>query len=228
MPKSEFDSHIEQYEANHTKNILITGESPSFFTKYKINDVAEICKSDKPQKILDFGAGLGSSLPYWREEFPQSQIICMDVSFLSLLTAKKKYTDTASYCLFDGQKIPVADNTFDIIFASCVFHHIDEELHVNVLRELRRILRNGGTFILFEHNPFNPLTRHAVNTCPFDANAVLITARQMRKRMREVGYVNISLAYRIFFPRALRALRKFEKQLTLIPLGAQYRLYSRK
>ena len=42
--------------------------------------------------------------------------------------------------------------------------------------ELKRVLRAGGACVIFEHNPLNPLTVQAVNTCPFDENAVLIKA----------------------------------------------------
>jgi hypothetical protein len=53
-----------------------------------------------------------------------------------------------------------------------------------------------GAGIVFEHNPLNPLTRHAASTCPFDANAVLIGARTMHARLRAAGFGRISLAYR--------------------------------
>lgn len=80
---------------------------------------------------------------------------------------------------------------------------------------------------MFEHNPFNPLTRHAVNTCPFDANARLISARQMRRRFHDAGFDVASIRYRIFFPGCLRRLRPLERLLTWCPLGAQYAVVGR-
>lgn len=61
--------------------------------------------------------------------------------------------------------------------------------------------------LLFEHNPWNPLTRHAVANCPFDENAVLISAPEMRKRLRTAGFRNVRIDYRLFFPGFLSALR---------------------
>ncbi|MEM0944235.1 MAG: class I SAM-dependent methyltransferase, partial [Pseudomonadota bacterium] len=80
----------------------------------------------------------------------------------------------------------------------------------------------GGLFFVFEHNPWNPLTVHAVNNCPFDENAVLIPAPVMRGRVREAGWRDVALSYRVFFPGPLAALRPPERGMTWLPIGAQY------
>jgi len=116
----------------------------------------------------------------------------------------------------------------DAAFAACVFYHIDSKDHIPILRELRRVLTDAGRLFVFEHNPLNLLTRHAVHTCPFDANAVLIRADTLHAQLRTAGFGQASLAYRILFPGALSALRPLERILTRLPLGAQYRLCTQK
>ena len=81
---------------------------------------------------------------------------------------------------------------------------------------------------MFEHNPLNPLTRHAVNTCVFDEHAELVLAPTMRRRARDAGFAAADVRYRIFFPHALRVLRPLEPSLTWLPLGAQYYVAARK
>ena len=56
----------------------------------------------------------------------------------------------------------------------------------------------------------------------FDQNAVLLTARTLRARALEAGFAHVRIAYRLFFPGFLRALRPFERGLTRVPFGAQY------
>ena len=73
-------------------------------------------------------------------------------------------------------------------------------MYENILNELHRILKPGGVIIIFEHNPLNPLTRYAVNTCPFDENAKLISANKMKEKLITSGFKNIEINYRIFFP----------------------------
>ena len=82
--------------------------------------------------------------------------------------------------------------------------------------------------MIFEHNPLNPLTIRAVNTCPFDENAVLIPARQLVHNMVVAGFGAPFRNYRIFFPGHLRAFRVLEPYLTWLPLGAQYYVAARK
>ena len=224
MERAEFDRFADEYEHQHARNVRLSGEGPAFFARYKVQDVARLCAGQSVARILDFGAGVGNSIPHWREFFHEAALTCLDVSARSLAIASRRYPNAADYQLFDGREIPFPDGQFDVVFAACVFHHIDESHQVPMLRELRRVLAPGGRLIVFEHNPLNPLTVRAVNTCEFDANAVLLRAGVLSARVRAAGFDHLSLAYRLFFPRALCAMRPLEPWLTRLPLGAQYRL----
>ncbi len=221
--KAEFDKFADEYLATHTANIRASGESPAYFAEYKIKDIAAALRGRGPIKdILDFGGGIGASVPYVRQHFPDAVLTCLDVSNRSLDLARDRHGESARFVHFDGHEIPFSSNTFDVAFAACVFHHIDAAEHNALLRELWRVLRPGGHAFVFEHNPYNPLTRHAVNTCEFDKNALLITGQSMRRAFKTAGFRGARLRYRIFFPRRLSALRGVEPYLTWLPLGAQY------
>jgi ubiquinone/menaquinone biosynthesis C-methylase UbiE len=231
MLEAEFDRFADEYRADHARNIRLSGEDPDFFASYKVADVQRIvgaAQSSKPLKILDFGAGVGNSIAPMRRHFPNADLTCLDVSERSLEIANRRFPNQAHFRSFDGHRIPFDDESFDLVFTACVFHHIPQPRQPGLLREIRRVLRQDGHFILFEHNPLNPLTRHAVNTCPFDENAVLIRAGSMRARIREAGFAKAGLAYRIFFPNALASLRDLERVLSMVPFGAQYYVHARK
>ncbi|MBX9965088.1 MAG: methyltransferase domain-containing protein [Burkholderiales bacterium] len=231
MNRAEFDRFADEYRAMHAANISASGESPEFFAEYKVKDVADAAARTGTwrcvTRVLDFGAGIGNSVPFWRRYFPDARTTCVDVSGKSLSIGHERMSADASFVQFDGQTLPFADGSFDIAFAACVFHHIEHDRHVHLLRELRRVLSPDGTMWVFEHNPNNPLTVKAVNDCPFDANACLVQARQMRRRMLEAGFAEPRVRYRIFFPGPLRVLRKLEPTLVRLPLGAQYSVSSR-
>jgi len=76
--------------------------------------------------------------------------------------------------------------------------------------------------MVYEHNPFNPLTVRAVNTCPLDENAILIKAAEMGSRLVSAGFKQVDYNYRVFFPSALKRLRGLEDKIRWLPLGAQY------
>jgi ubiquinone/menaquinone biosynthesis C-methylase UbiE len=230
MEEREFDKFAEEYWALHDSNVAISGESPEYFSEYKIKDLKALairhlarCDDDVvAPAILDFGAGVGNSVPFIRKYLPSAQLTCLDVSSKSLAVGKARYRDYARFVQFDGRRIPFADHSFTVVFAACVFHHIGHDEHLSLLREFRRVLEPDGFAFIYEHNPYNPVAAHVVKTCPFDANARLITARAMRGRMRSAGFSSVKVRYRVFFPHPLRALRSLEQKITWLPLGAQY------
>jgi len=224
MNPTEFDKFAHEYEALHATNIRASGESPAYFAEYKVRDVSGLLARRRlpAREVLDFGAGIGGSVEYFARHLPQARLTCLDVSQKSLDLGRHRLGDRARFMAFDGKNIPFENASFDLCFAACVFHHIPHSEHVGLLREFRRVLRPGGLAFIVEHNPWNPLTARAVRDCPFDENAVLMTAKQLRTRLGEAGFAGVHSAYRIFFPRALRALRPLEPLLTWCPLGAQY------
>jgi len=230
MDEAEFDKFADEYRSMHAANIRLSGEDPEYFAEYKVVDIAAELARDNvvARRALDFGAGVGYSVPFFTRHMPATRVTCLDVSRKSLDVGAARHGAAAEFVHFDGQSIPYPDGTFDVALASCVFHHIPHEEHVSLLGEIRRVLVPGGRLFVFEHNPLNPLTRHAVNTCEFDEHAKLVRAPTMRRRAREAGFAAADVRYRIFFPHALRSLRPLETKLTWLPAGAQYYVAARK
>jgi hypothetical protein len=77
--------------------------------------------------------------------------------------------------LVDGKLGP--DSKFDLVIASYVFHHIPPQDWQMAIRYCYSRLKEDRHFIIFEHNPINPVTRHLVKNCPFDADAVLLSTK---------------------------------------------------
>jgi len=232
MNREEFDRFADEYHQTLKRNIRFSGEDPTFFHEYKILDVASTWAAAQsavpgPQAILDFGTGIGSSLVYFEKHLPKSFLVGLDVSGRSLEIAKGRTAKTTELVQFDGTTLPFRPNSFDIVFAACVFHHIPHEFHLPILQELKAALRPNGMLFVFEHNPLNPLTTHAVRTCPFDVNARLISARTMRANLERLGLRDVGLRYRIFFPGPLAVLRPLERFLSWLPFGAQYFVHGR-
>ncbi len=229
MQQAEFDQFADEYDAMHQRNIRVTGESPDYFARYKILDFARFCKTLRHvETIFDFGAGIGNSIPWFREFLPGKVLTCADVSQKSLARARLRFPGQERFALIEDGRLPVADGSQDAIFSACVFHHIPHDEHRHWLGELLRVARPGGALSIFEHNPLNPLTLHAVNTCEFDVNAHLIRAGAFARRLADAGWTDVSIRYHVFFPRALSALRPLEPWLGFVPLGGQYAVYARK
>ena len=223
MDVAEFDRFADEYHAMHVKNVAITGEQPEYFAQYKVAVLRRVVDEAglRPGRIVDFGAGIGNSVPYIRALFPDAALTCTDVSQRSLDLSKARNPGAAEQLLV-AEQIPAEAATYDLAFSACVFHHIPHEEHGRWLGELLRVVRPGGMLSIFEHNPLNPLTVRAVNTCPFDENARLIRAGAFARAFAQAGWEAPRVRYHLFFPRALAGLRGLEGSLERVPLGAQY------
>lgn len=226
---TEFDKIADSYYEEHKKNIAITGEDPDFFSEYKIKDLRDFVNNSKnsSKDIFDFGCGIGNSLKYFRDYFPDSNLSCGDVSYRSIEIAKNRNPGLEQFIQIDNA-IPVSSESIDIVFSACVFHHIKHEEHSKWLTEISRITRKGGLLVIYEHNPLNPLTVNAVNKCPIDVNAKLIRALTMKNLIIKNGWKDVTIEYKLFFPSYLKFLRPLEKYLKKFFLGAQWRLIAKK
>ena len=226
MAKAEFDGLADTYYEEHKKNIEIFGEAPEYFAEYKVADLAQALsgKHASCRRITDFGCGIGNSIPHFRKYFPGAALSCADISARSTQLARERFPGKETFALIQGETIPIDEASQDIVFSACVFHHISHEDHERWLKELLRIARPGGLLAIYEHNPLNPLTARAFNTCPLDENAHMIQSWKMRCACLAAGWSSASIAYRLFFPRALAYLRPLERGLGWLSLGAQYRL----
>jgi len=196
MNETEFDKFAEEYKALHQSVLGASGEDTEFFADYKVKDTAtlvEACDYPEELAIMDFGSGTGGSVSFFLKYFPKCQLTCLDVSRKSLEMGKERHEEKVEFTHFDGEKIPFEDNTYHVVFAACVFHHIPVKLHRRLIKDIQRILKPGGMFIVFEHNPHNFITVKAVNACSFDENAILIPGSQFRSLLSKNGWVDSRL-----------------------------------
>lgn len=226
--QAEFDLLADDYQQQHQANIAISGESTAFFAEYKIADLACLANDlgVRGNNLLDFGCGIGNSIPYFRRYFAAAKLHCADVSTHSLDIARSRFPGCEDYVEVQSE-IELPQHSQDISFSACVFHHIPHDEHIKWLSEMHRVTRPGGLMVVYEHNPLNPLTLWAVNTCPLDINARLIAARTLRRRALAAGWVDVAVEYKVFFPGFLRRFRPLERSLGGLPFGAQYRLSGR-
>ena len=230
MCEQAFDKFATEYRQLHTQNISASGEAPEYFAAYKMRDfsalVAEL-GADATGTYLDYGSGVGASIKSFQEHLPGARLVCADVSLKSLNLSRESHGDGQRYLHVTEDGLDLEPQSLDGAFACCVFHHIPADQHQAALQDLRRVLKPGALLMIYEHNPFNPWTVRAVNTCPLDENAALIRGGEMRRRCTLAGFRDTRLDDCVFFPGALRSLRFAEDGLRWLPLGAQYSVVGR-
>ena len=216
---SEFDKFAENYHESLRKSLAVTRTSDEYQAEYKVRLLKNrLAQGVSGLNVLDFGCGVGLSLPYLLEQFSGSKIFATDVSEVSLDMVRARFPQVTIV----GSALNTIEK-FDLIFMSTVLHHITGSARVEILKKLRANLKPDGRLVVIEHNTYNPLTRRIVSNCPMDADAELISMRDIKKllgtscgfKIRETGYCS-------FFPEPLKVLAKLDRVLKKIPLGGQY------
>lgn len=98
------------------------------------------------QKVLEIGHGDGYGL---MKIAAKADIIGLDIDPRIVTFAKQKYGDQY-FQHYDGSHIPFEDNRFDCVCLFQVIEHIEDD--VDILREIRRVLKPGGFVIMTTPN----------------------------------------------------------------------------
>lgn len=102
-------------------------------------------------KVLDFGAGRGSfwhlnsedNGSLWRRHLQSLQFNGAEVSACDIDQVVMSHPcSDKQYIIENGEPLPFADNSFDVIVSDFVFEHIENPAFI--CRELKRILKKGG------------------------------------------------------------------------------------
>jgi hypothetical protein len=118
---------------------------------------------------------------------------------------------------------------YDFILAACVFHHIEPDRRGLVLRRLWEGLRRRSVIVIWEHNPWNPVTRRIVKDCAFDRDARLLSIAEMIRLWSEtIDNGETGYQFVTFFPGILRQLQPVERLLAWLPLGGQWVFWGEK
>lgn len=224
--KVDFDKHAESYEKQLTEDLKFFGEESKYFAEYKVRIVRE-CLNSNPKNILEYGCGIGMNLQFLVNYFPDSNIHGCDISAKSIEVASKN-NSSVSFFLLEDIEIQKNKDTFDVIFISNVFHHIEPPLRRKAISNINLMLKQDGKVFFFEHNPYNPVTRHIVNTCVWDTDAILLKPKESLELFNISGFKIIRKHFTLYFPAFLKFLRPLEKVLFFLPFGGQYYIWAEK
>ncbi len=226
-PAALFDSIAGEYEEILADTVRGTGFPPSYFQEYKPREVRRFLDRLRPplepETFLVFGCGPGLSEPWVRKYFPGTKIFAVDVSMRSVEAARRRNekVEGLEYGVIEKGTLPFP-GPFDVVFAANVFHHVAPQARKGILELLRETLSPRGILFLFEHNPWNPLTRRAVARCPMDEGVSLLSPRYTKALLKEAGFDRVRIRFTLFVPGALRFLLFLEPYLSRVPLGGQY------
>ena len=104
-------------------------------------------------RILDIGCGTGTLATLVKQLHPDVDVVGLDPDPKALARARRKAQRAAVSIQFDqgfSQYLPYPDGSFDRVFSSFMFHHLDSDVKLKTFCEVRRILRPAGVLHLVD------------------------------------------------------------------------------
>jgi ubiquinone/menaquinone biosynthesis C-methylase UbiE len=219
----DFDTLATTYEDTVDRSVSFTGRDGAFYARRKVELLEEIVRprlgSLQGLALLDVGCGTGTTDRHFVSRV--RKLHGVDVSEEMLVQARRT-VPTAEFSWYDGEKLPFPDESFDVVVGICVLHHVPVSKRFNVVSEMVRVTRSEGFVAVFEHNPFNPLTRHAVNSCALDQGVVLLPSTQAVELLRDAANVEPGLRHYLFSPLGGALGCSLDRHLQRVRLGGQY------
>ena len=103
--------------------------------------------------VLDVGCGTGSLIVMLKRQYSAVQVVGLDPDSKALLRAQKKVRRAGVSVQLDhgfADELPYLERSFDRVFSSFMFHHLDEQERERTSREVLRVLKPGGSFHLLD------------------------------------------------------------------------------
>ncbi len=141
-----------------------------------------------PAHVLDVGCGTGRLLRAAATRWPDAQFSGVDPAE-GMVEVAQRLTPNGAIQRGLAEALPLPDASVDLVFSTLSFHHWRDQ--AAGVREIARVLRPGGHFILADFAPPRALTwlRVTGHALPADARQRCFTAAGLRiERQQRVVY----------------------------------------
>jgi SAM-dependent methyltransferase len=135
-------------------------------------------------KCLDIATGLGWATVGLVGREPTARVVALEYDG-AILSRTRKYLRShgaanAALCRADAKHLPFSDESFDLVLCLYGLHHFRG--YLEALREIARVLRSTGTFVLIDpvRNPNKPPGGHHGTDVP--------TREELDRMLREADF----------------------------------------
>jgi len=140
--KPEQDAIVEEYS-----RLAATYDSRwSFYVQATARETVSRLPVQPGTRILDVGCGTGALLSRLNELYSQAGLAGIDPVPKMLEIARGRLPGDAELREGWADRLPFDDASFDVVVSNSMFHYIPQP--GPALREMRRVLRTGGTLVI--------------------------------------------------------------------------------
>jgi ubiquinone/menaquinone biosynthesis C-methylase UbiE len=169
------------------------------------------CYGVAGKRVIDCGCGAGEYVmaltglgaDAWGVEYDQTK----------LRSFRSRHSDSSRVCAGDLANLGLQTATFDLALVNEVLEHVPDDRAA--LLEVRRILKDDGTLLVFSPNRLYPFETHGVT--------LRSNSRRVPHYMPFVPYVPLRLGNRVF---SYWARNYWPRELRRLVVGAGFRIVS--
>jgi SAM-dependent methyltransferase len=228
--RAEFDAYADKYDGGMENPLkALAGDGADDFVAVKSRWLLRYWPElsfNSELSILDYGCGVATLLRLLRAAGIPGHLTGTDVSAGMLREAARVWPSDSPPPLFQvqtGATTVLPPASFDLIIISAVLHHVPVAQRTEVYSELHRLLRPDGRLVVFEHNPWNPVTRFVVARTPIDQDAILLPPPEVTAALAKGGWRDIRTSHLMFLPPRLGVVATAAERLFgWLPMGGQY------
>lgn len=134
---------------------------------YTMQGISEFLGDLTGKKVLELGCGLGKTATMLA--MSGADVTAFDISYMSAFVTQKQAAlnnvgDRVETVTAVGEKLPFADESFDVVFGKAVLHHLDVDQGWS---EIARVLKPGGKVAFSEPMGMNPVLDFARDHIPY-------------------------------------------------------------
>ena len=135
----------------------------------------EIAKPHSELRICDVGCGDGTELVHWRDAGVPEGLLAGTELVPERARRASAAVPSADVRLVHDDRLPFADDAFDLCSASLVLSSIkDQTIRVDLLREMARVTAPGGAVVVYDFRVRKPWNR----------NVAAVTTRELTRAWR--------------------------------------------
>lgn len=158
------------------------------------NGTIALANLQSGEAILDVGCGTGKLILKAEKVVGHSgTAVGLDVEPAMVAQAQNNATKTHSHSTFGVasiDNIPYPDNSFDVVVSSLVYHHLSPQQKQDGFREVMRVLKPNGRFLIADLNP----SRRSIATSLPGHNQLTHedhVRNEVTEQMQTAGFSNI-------------------------------------
>ncbi len=138
---------------DHQVEVLFTGGADAM-RRQALVPLAKALRGRRREALhlVDLGCGSGGLLPFLKQAYPRLSMLGLDLSLPYLQQAAARLGGYRRWGLSQAaaERLPLASESLDAVTSVFLFHELPRKIRVQVVGEVARVLKPGGSFVLVD------------------------------------------------------------------------------